>query len=367
MFIDGLTKLQNNIENSKDIIMSEEHTKMAFIVPFIQILGYDVFNPLEVIPEYTCDFGTKKGEKVDYCIMNGKQPYILVECKDCRNKLTQDNISQLFRYYSVSSARIAILTNGIDYMLFTDSIETNKMDSDPFYRFNILSISSEDIHIIKMLAKENINDNSISSYSKIALFRSEVDNWINSEKNALSRDFINFIKKKINTYSLPNEEISRIVISKLFQEDTSLDCNKNTLTVENESHKRIRTAKGTSGTFTFNSEDIKTAVTGSKLTHISINGVDSDISSALDIITFTLDYCLDKLGYNSNSFVAKMMENNEILFSCTGNNDSTTREYRGIYFKRSLSASGIVKHCIKILVIMNIDLNKCSLSMISRT
>ena len=92
------------------------------------------------------------------------------------------------------------------------------------------------------------------------------------------------------------------------------------------------------------------------MTHISINGVDSDISSALDIITFTLDYCLDKLGYNSNSFVAKMMENNETLFSCTGNNDSTTREYRGIYFKRSLSASGIVKHCIKILVIMNIDL-----------
>lgn len=237
MFIDDLTKLQNNIENSKDIIMSEEHTKMAFIVPFIQILGYDVFNPLEVIPEYTCDFGTKKGEKVDYCIMNGKQPYILVECKDCRNKLTQDNISQLFRYYSVSSARIAILTNGIDYMLFTDSVETNKMDSDPFYRFNILSISSEDIHIIKMLAKENINDNSISSYSKIALFRSEVDNWINSEKNALSRDFINFIKKKINTYNLPNEEISRIVISKLFQEGTSLDCSKNSLTVENESHK----------------------------------------------------------------------------------------------------------------------------------
>lgn len=36
MFIDDLTKLQNNIENSKDIIMSEEHTKMAFIVPLFR-------------------------------------------------------------------------------------------------------------------------------------------------------------------------------------------------------------------------------------------------------------------------------------------------------------------------------------------
>lgn len=371
MFTDDLTKLQNTIENSKDIIMSEEHTKMAFIIPFIQILGYDVFNPLEVIPEYTCDFGTKKGEKVDYCIMNGKQPYILIECKDCRNKLTQDNISQLFRYYSVSSAKIAILTNGIDYMLFTDSVETNKMDSDPFYKFNILSISSEDIHIIKMLAKENINDNSITSYSKIALFSSEVDSWINSEKNALSRDFINFLKKKINTYRLPNEEISRIVISKLFSENSILISNNkdkvSSDVIVDDKPKKTKTAKGTSGTFVFSDKSIKTAITGSKLVHISINGVASDISSALEVLTFTIDYCLDKLGYDSNTFIAKMMENDEVLFSSDYGDTLSTREYRGLYFRRSISASDIIKHCIIILEIMNVDLSKCYLSMTSRT
>jgi hypothetical protein len=49
-------------------------------MPFIQALGYVVFNPAEVVPEFTADVGTKKGEKVDYAVMRGGKPIILFEC-----------------------------------------------------------------------------------------------------------------------------------------------------------------------------------------------------------------------------------------------------------------------------------------------
>ena len=37
------------------------------------VLGYDVFDPQEVVPEYVCDVGTKKGEKIDYAILKDGQ------------------------------------------------------------------------------------------------------------------------------------------------------------------------------------------------------------------------------------------------------------------------------------------------------
>ncbi len=50
----------------QNTLTTEEATKHALVLPFIQALGYDVFNPMEVVPEYTADFGLKQGEKVDY-------------------------------------------------------------------------------------------------------------------------------------------------------------------------------------------------------------------------------------------------------------------------------------------------------------
>jgi predicted type IV restriction endonuclease len=68
-FIDQIRTLAARIMNTKDMIQTEEATKNAMVMPFIQALGYNVFNPLEVTPELISDVGTKKGEKVDYAIL----------------------------------------------------------------------------------------------------------------------------------------------------------------------------------------------------------------------------------------------------------------------------------------------------------
>lgn len=98
-FLEKLTNFSNRIERLKDNIQTEEATKTSIILPFFQLLGYDVFNPLEFVPEFTADVGIKKGEKVDYAIMFNNEPLILIEAKPINTELTAKHMNQLIRYF----------------------------------------------------------------------------------------------------------------------------------------------------------------------------------------------------------------------------------------------------------------------------
>jgi hypothetical protein len=50
-FKDSIIQLSERASKLKESLSTEEATKTALILPFIQALGYDIFNPLEVIPE----------------------------------------------------------------------------------------------------------------------------------------------------------------------------------------------------------------------------------------------------------------------------------------------------------------------------
>ncbi|GAB2754689.1 type I restriction endonuclease [Amycolatopsis magusensis] len=139
------------IRKHKASIETEEATKNAFVMPFIStVLGYDVFNPAEVIPEFTADVGTKKGEKIDYAIAHDGQVQVLVEVKKINDPLRIEHASQLFRYFAVTNARIAILTNGEVYEFYTDLDAPNRMDSKPFL---VLDFSDIDDTLLPELAK----------------------------------------------------------------------------------------------------------------------------------------------------------------------------------------------------------------------
>ena len=138
-FIDQLKQFAKRVDSMKDSLQTEEATKTALIMPFFSMLGYDVFNPQEFVPEFTADVGIKKGEKVDYAIMKDGQPVILVECKAITENLDRHD-SQLFRYFGTTTAKFAILTNGQYYRFYTDLDNPNKMDEDPFLTINILDI-----------------------------------------------------------------------------------------------------------------------------------------------------------------------------------------------------------------------------------
>lgn len=152
-FIDHLRVLSSRVAANKDNIQTEEATKNAMIMPLIQILGYNVFDPLEVTPELIADVGTKKGEKVDYAILKDGKPIILFECKKSGADLQINHASQLFRYFHVTEARFGVLTNGIVYKFFTDLEKPNKMDEKPFFEFNILEFKDRDVEELKKFAK----------------------------------------------------------------------------------------------------------------------------------------------------------------------------------------------------------------------
>lgn len=131
-----------DINRYKSIIRTEEATKTACIEPFFRLLGWDFSNPLQVIPEFTADFGVKAGERVDYCMKDEDTVCLIVECKSIDVKLSEKHISQLYRYFSVTDPHYAVLTNGVDYQIFTDSIKQNIMDSKPIFEFSIFDLEN---------------------------------------------------------------------------------------------------------------------------------------------------------------------------------------------------------------------------------
>jgi hypothetical protein len=151
--IDQMRVLASRIANTRSMIQTEEATKNAMIMPFIQALGYNVFDPLEVTPELVADVGTKKGEKVDYAILRDGKPIILFECKKSGADLNINHAGQLFRYFHVTEARFGVLTNGLIYRFFTDLEQPNKMDEKPFFEFSIFDFKERDVEELKKFAK----------------------------------------------------------------------------------------------------------------------------------------------------------------------------------------------------------------------
>lgn len=145
MFKDDFHIFRNKVQQYSDKFdtMTEEATKNAIIMPFLVLLGYDVFDPEEIIPEYTCDVAGKKGEKIDYVILHDGEPTVLIEAKRAGLKLQKQQQGQLYRYFSTNRCRLAVLTNGITYSFFSDINAPNVMDDEPFLSFNILEDDEE--------------------------------------------------------------------------------------------------------------------------------------------------------------------------------------------------------------------------------
>ena len=195
-FKDSIFQLADRVMALKESIQTEEATKNAFIMPFIQILGYDVFNPLEVVPEMDCDIAKKKGEKIDYAIMKDGAPIMLIECKHWKQDLNlHDN--QLKRYYVASKAKFGVLTNGIVYRFYADLIKENIMDDVPFLEFNLEEIRETQIEEVKKFCKENFDLDNIMSSANELKYMSEVKKVIRSEFTEPSPELVKLLTKRV--------------------------------------------------------------------------------------------------------------------------------------------------------------------------
>jgi hypothetical protein len=197
-FSDGLAALAKKIRDTRDSVQTEEATKNAFIMPFIStVLGYDVFDPSEVVPEFTADVGVKKGEKVDYAIFKDGVVQILIECKKIGDPLDLRYASQLFRYFAVTSARIAILTNGQEYHVYTDGDLPNRMDEKPFLIFDLLDIDRTLVPEIQKFSKESFDIDSVVSAAEELKFVSGIRRIIAAEVKEPSEEWVRLFVNRI--------------------------------------------------------------------------------------------------------------------------------------------------------------------------
>lgn len=192
-FIDQIRMLSARISQTRALVTTEEATKNAMIMPFIQILGYNVFDPTEVTPELVAEIGTKKGEKVDYAILREGKPIMLIECKKCGGDLNINHAGQLFRYFHVTEARFGVLTNGLAYRFFTDLEHPNKMDEKPFFEFNILEFKDRDVEELKKFAKSAFDVETILTTANDLKYTRSIQNLLTEWISNPSEEFVRLV------------------------------------------------------------------------------------------------------------------------------------------------------------------------------
>ncbi|MUM76515.1 restriction endonuclease [Pseudodesulfovibrio sp. F-1] len=197
-FAERLHSLAARIQEHSHMLSNEEMTKNALVLPFLQTLGYDPFNPQEIFPEYTADIGVKKGEKVDFAVMRDGKPIMLIECKSSKLDLRKINPTQLLRYYQVTpSARIGVLTNGIQYQFFTDLDRANIMDDKPYMVLDFNSPEESLVQELKKLTKTQFDiEKTVSAASELKYTRA-IRRLFSEEMQAPSDEFVRLFACKV--------------------------------------------------------------------------------------------------------------------------------------------------------------------------
>ena len=194
----SIAELQSTLRKHRDKLATEEAAKTTLVLPFLRALGYNIFDPDEVVPEFTCDVGTKKGEKVDYGICVGGEVKILVECKPANGDLSIKHASQLYRYFAATDARLALLTNGVIYRFFTDAEKANMMDDRPFFTFDLDDYKSSDLRTLATFQRADFNLDRIVSHAGALKLQSEVLSELRKEFDEPSDDLVKIVAGRLH-------------------------------------------------------------------------------------------------------------------------------------------------------------------------
>lgn len=194
----SIADLATKLREHREILETEEAAKTTLVLPFLRALGYDIFNPSEVKPEFTCDVGTKKGEKVDYALCVGGEVKMLIECKPVSSELSLKHASQLYRYFAATDARISLLTNGVIYRFYTDSDKPNMMDDKPFFTFNLENYRKGDLKHLAAFQRQDFDLDQIVRQAGNLKLQSQVSAELKKEFAEPSDEFVRLIAGRLH-------------------------------------------------------------------------------------------------------------------------------------------------------------------------
>ena len=194
---DAMKALSERAVEQGQLLETEEAVKTALVLPFIQALGYEIFNPLEVVPEFTADVGTKQGEKVDYAIILEGKPTILFECKRITDPLDISKVSQLIRYFNNTESDVGVLTNGIIYKFFCDTEKDNIMDQSPFLVIDITKTDANEFDRLDEFSKDKFDPEEIKSSAASMKYIRGIKGYLTESYSQPDEEFVEFLARKV--------------------------------------------------------------------------------------------------------------------------------------------------------------------------
>lgn len=194
---ESLRAISERVRSHSSTMATEEAVKTAVVLPFLRSLGYDVFDPTEIVPEFTADAVGKKAEKVDYAIKIDGEIRILIECKPISVQLEKKHLDQLFRYFSVTNAKFAILTNGRTFNFYTDLEAPNKLDTRPFFVFDISDFNASTITELRKFEKGSFDVSAILATAERLKYTSGVKQEITKLIEEPTEDFVRLVSRNV--------------------------------------------------------------------------------------------------------------------------------------------------------------------------
>jgi hypothetical protein len=208
-FNEDISRLAEQIAQRKEHCKgNEEATKQALILPFFQVLGYDIWNPKELVPEFKAGWAVK--EKIDYAIfIEGKHAWF-VEAKAVGENLANYD-PQLAKYFNATpEVKVALITDGLTYKFFTDSHQPNMMDPEPFFEFNIEALSPQDIDLLSNFRRDTFDVGSVLLKAENMVYFNGFMRKMKSMFNNPSEEFVKFIAADIYPSKFTSKALERL-------------------------------------------------------------------------------------------------------------------------------------------------------------
>jgi hypothetical protein len=196
-FLEEITALATRAADHLDHLETEEATKNALVLPFIRTLGYDIFDPQEVVPAYTMPSDTKEYDSLDYAVQLDGEPVLLIECRHVGANLLNDHPVLLSRYFQATSARIGVFTNGTTYRFYTDLENDQKMDERPFLATDLLDVDEREFAELKRLRKSTLDLDEMRAAAHDLKYRHALHDYLNAQWTEPDEDFVRFLTEKV--------------------------------------------------------------------------------------------------------------------------------------------------------------------------
>ncbi len=174
---------------------NEQATKQSLVGPLFTLLGYDLTDPRECVPEYRVDFGPNRSVKpIDWAFFQAAKPIFFVEAKEVGKKLGSYD-EQLADYFAKApESRLGVLTNGVQWRFFTDVVNANIMDKEPFLKWDVLTDEQPPYDFLTIVQKSQFNTHLIATFAK----RKRAQNLLVSELNRILEPSSDFVRLAIS-------------------------------------------------------------------------------------------------------------------------------------------------------------------------